>query len=602
MKFLIPALIFITTLSFANGFQPEWAKGAVWYQIFPERFNNGDPSNDPDISSLEGTWPYEEQTSWNITPWTSDWYEFQPWEKENGLDYRYQFQLRRYGGDLQGIIDKLDYLKDLGIDAIYLNPVFESPSSHKYGAKYFHHVDNNFGPNPSEDVKIWKSENPEDPSTWQWTFADKLFLQLIQEVHSRNMRIIIDGVFNHVGIPFWALQDVKNNGEKSAYSDWFNIISYDNPDTPENEFDYEGWYGIKDLAEFKENMDGPLPEIKNHFFSIVNRWMDPNNDGDPSDGIDGWRLDVAELVNINFWKEFNGWVKEINPDAYINGEVWWEDHHNNKMFNAAPWIQSDVFNSVMNYRFGDAAFKFFIDEKKQVSAKKFDRLLHSVIKDYEYENVLHLQNMVDSHDTERLATAIMNPDRWIDHDGGTWKNWDFRIQMPGKDERQIQKTIITLQFIYPGAPLIYYGDEAGMWGADDPDCRKPMVWPENTYDSEIAHPCDYLKDCDGKRPLNEVSFNDDIYNHYRDLIHIRKNNSALTHGTFKTTYINNRKKIISFERAYGNNRILSVFNGSKSEVELTDKMFPGKMEDWKLIKGNETKILKGKDANIFIAR
>ena len=121
MKYLIPSLIFITTLSFANGFQPEWAKGAVWYQIFPERFNNGDPSNDPDISSLEGTWPYEEQTSWDITPWTSDWYEFQPWEKENGLDYRYQFQLRRYGGDLQGIIDKLDYLKDLGIDAIYLN-------------------------------------------------------------------------------------------------------------------------------------------------------------------------------------------------------------------------------------------------------------------------------------------------------------------------------------------------------------------------------------------------------------------------------------------------------------------------------------------------
>ena len=240
------------------------------------------------------------------------------------MDYRYQFQLRRYGGDIQGIIDKLDYLKDLGIDAIYLNPVFESPSSHKYGAKYFHHIDNNFGPDPKGDEFIWESEDPTDPSTWKWTSADNLFLKLIQEVHNRDMKIIIDGVFNHVGIPFWALQDVAKNGEKSSYKDWFDIISFDDPGTPENEFDYVGWYGIKDLAEFKENENGPIPEIKDHIFAIVQRWMDPNNDGDPSDGIDGWRLDVAELVNINFWKEFNGWVNKINPDAYITGEVWWE--------------------------------------------------------------------------------------------------------------------------------------------------------------------------------------------------------------------------------------------------------------------------------------
>ena len=140
MIFRITFFLFFQ-VAISQSFQPEWTKGAVWYQIFTERFYNGDPSNDPGIHTLDGTWPYMAQTSWNITPWTSDWYEFQPWEKENGLDYRYQFQLRRYGGDIQGIIDKLDYLKDLGIDAIYLNPVFESPSSHKYGAKYFHHIE-----------------------------------------------------------------------------------------------------------------------------------------------------------------------------------------------------------------------------------------------------------------------------------------------------------------------------------------------------------------------------------------------------------------------------------------------------------------------------
>ncbi|SVD46962.1 uncharacterized protein METZ01_LOCUS399816, partial [marine metagenome] len=284
-----------------------------------------DHENDPDLESLKGTWPYEEITWWEITPWTSDWYEFQPWEKANGYDHRYQFQWRRYGGDIQGIIDKLDYLKELGVNAIYLNPIFESPSSHKYGAKYFHHVDNNFGPDPVGDSIIWETESPENPDTWRWTSADLLFLDLIREVHSRDMHIIIDGVFNHVGIPFWALQDVFDNGKKSEYAEWFKVKQWDDPNTPENEFDYEGWFGIKDLAELKENSDGLLPPIEEHIHAVVKRWMDPNNDGDPSDGIDGWRLDVAELVNINFWKKFRGWVNEINPDAYLTGEVWWED-------------------------------------------------------------------------------------------------------------------------------------------------------------------------------------------------------------------------------------------------------------------------------------
>jgi len=602
MNKLIFILLFSISSLLSEDFQPDWAKGAVWYQIFPERFFNGDPNNDPDVNSLSGTWPYIKQTEWDITPWTSDWYTFQPWEINNGLDYRYQFQLRRYGGDLEGIIQKLDYLKTLGVDAIYLNPVFESPSSHKYGCQFYHHIDNNFGPDPEGDTKIWESEDHNDPSTWQWTSADQLFLHLIKEVHDRDMKIIIDGVFNHVGIPFWAFQDVMQKGEKSEFKDWFDIISFDDPSTPEDEFDYHGWYGIKDLAELKENENGLIHPIREHIQSIVKRWMDPNQDGDPSDGIDGWRLDVAEMVHKNFWKDFRKWVIEINPNAYLTGEVWWDDYSNNHMFNAEPWLRGDIFNSVMNYKFGDAAYKFFIDKKNQISASKFDRLLHSVIKDYGYNNVLYLQNMVDSHDTERLATAVLNPDRWIDHNGGTWNNWDLIIQKPNASDRIIQKSIITLQFIYPGAPFIYYGDEAGMWGGDDPDCRKPMVWPEFEYDNETAHHCDRLHDCDGKRPTDSVFFDQNLYNHYSQLISIRKSNPALIEGDFETIYKNNRTNIIVFKRGLGENQILAMFNGGDKPVKLTNKLFRGKMEDWELIFGKDNQFLDGKDSKIFLAR
>ena len=203
MKYLI--LIFSFLIA-----ENEWYRDAIWYQIFPDRFYNGDKFNDPTIETLDGTWPYDKQEKWQISPWTSDWYELQPWEKLNGKDFYYNAQLRRYGGDIQGIILKLDYLKSLGVNAVYLNPVFESPSAHKYGATFYHHIDNNFGPNPQKDNEIWNKEIPDNPETWQWTTADNLFLNLIEEVHKRDMKIIIDGVFNHCGIPFFALQDIKN--------------------------------------------------------------------------------------------------------------------------------------------------------------------------------------------------------------------------------------------------------------------------------------------------------------------------------------------------------------------------------------------------------
>ena len=186
---------------------PAWAKKAVWYQIFPERFRNGNPAGNPTLADIEGAWPHDLTSPWQIHPWTADWYELQPYEQANGQGIWVNLIRRRYGGDLQGILDKLDYLQDLGITALYLNPVFESPSHHKYDGTLYHHIDRTLGRDPAGDKALMAQEDPADPATWQWTAADQLELKLIEAVHRRGMRIIFDGVFNHVSLnnPFFRM-------------------------------------------------------------------------------------------------------------------------------------------------------------------------------------------------------------------------------------------------------------------------------------------------------------------------------------------------------------------------------------------------------------
>ncbi|MCO6473042.1 MAG: alpha-amylase, partial [Melioribacteraceae bacterium] len=396
LSIIIAVLGSILSLNAQPGFSdvPDWAKKAVWYQIFPERFWDGDPSNNPTSVDLEGAWPYFVPEGWSTKSWTSDWYFQDEWEKNSGLNFYSNCGLRRYGGDLQGIISHLSYLQDLGINAIYLNPIFESPSLHKYDASMYHHIDNNFGPEPELDRQIWNKEDPGDPETWQWTHADKLFLKLIDEAHKRDIKIIIDGVFNHVGNTFWAFKDLVENQQSSRFKEWFTINSFDDPETEENEFDYQGWYGVKDLPEIRETEDGLDPEFESHIKAIVERWMDPNNDGNPSDGIDGWRLDVAEMVPHGFWQKFRSWVRDINPEAYTVGEVWWEDYSSNKMFNASPWLKGDQFDAVMNYRFTRAVQNFIIDEKNKISPRGFVDSLNNYYNDYRYQNVQVLMNLM----------------------------------------------------------------------------------------------------------------------------------------------------------------------------------------------------------------
>jgi len=540
--------------------QPDWANEAVWYQIFPERFANGDPSNDPQPADMQGCWPYTIPEGWQNHPWTSDWYELQDWEKANGHDFYWNHGLRRYGGDLQGVINKLDYLQELGITALYFNPLFESPSLHKYDAAMYHHIDNNFGPNPQADRQIWAGENPADPSTWRWTTADSLFLKLIGECHRRQIKVIIDGVFNHVGITFWAFEDVIKNQQKSPFCDWFVISAWDDPETPENEFQHKGWNGVRDLPEISETVDGLIAPAAEHIRAVVRRWGDPNGDGDPSDGIDGWRLDVAEMVPVPFWRQFRIWVKEVNPEAYITGEVWWQDWSHNKIFNAAPWLQGDVFDAVMNYRFGRALRQLIANDEEQISPQAFADSLNLIYRDYSFERSLGLQNLTNSHDMERLASQIVNPDLWVDHDGNVQQNAQFDVRKPNDQERIKQKLLIALQMTLPGAPMIYYGDEAGMWGGDDPDCRKPMIWPELNYQPEKAHPTGAV------RPVDQVVFDRPLFDWYKSCIHLRRNHQSLATGKLHFFLADNERGLLGFSRESGTEKIFVLLNNSENQA------------------------------------
>ncbi len=569
---------------------PRWSRQAVWYQIFPERFNNGDSANDPAVNDMQGSWPHDEITEWSISPWTSDWYEMQPWEKKNGKDFYYNTQLRRYGGDLQGVITKLDYLQTLGITALYLNPIFESPSLHKYDATMYHHVDNNFGPNPALDKKIWSQENPIDPSTWKWTSADSLFLTLIKECHKRNIKIIIDGVFNHVGMTFWAFRDVQKNGTKSAYVDWFTIHQFDDSTTVENEFRYEGWFGVKELPELREDENGFPQAVKDHLFAVVKRWMDPNGDGNPEDGIDGWRLDVADMVNINFWKEFRQWTRAINSESYLVGEVWWEDWQSNKMYNPTPWIaDGTVFDAVMNYRAMMPILDYCVNKKNKISASAFVEQFLTLQNQFPPIVAQAQMNTIDSHDTDRLPSIVVNPDRWYDHHASAKDDPNYDVRKPNADEKEIQKMVLMLQFVSVGAPSIYYGNEAGMWGGDDPDERKPMVWPELKYDSEETHPFNM------PRSIDQVSFDKDLFDYYQKLISIRKHNTALSQGTFEFVKTDDVNDVIVFQRKMSNQNIFVCINASnkKQRFFLPKDLAKKNQVLIDLINGETIKAVKG---------
>ncbi len=551
-KQIIFFLILMCFQAFPQNKFPDWAKGIVWYQIFPERFANGDTTNDPKAEKVflnDKNIP----EGWEITKWTSNWFAKSNWEQKLGGNLRDHLYQRRYGGDIQGIIDHLDYLKDLGIGAIYLNPVFEAVSLHKYDGSSYHHIDVNFGPDPQGDRKLMDEENPDNPKTWKWTEADKLFLKLVDEVHKRGMKIIIDGVFNHTGVQFWAFQDIIKNQNKSKYADWYSIKQFDDLATPQNEFEYKGWWGIKSLPEFNRTSNDLYEGPKQYIINSTRKWMDPNGDGNPSDGIDGWRLDVAREVPLGFWKQWHTVVKSINPESIIVGELW----------ELSPDFISEngPFDALMNYNFAFAVNDFFIANKNKISVDGFIKKLKIIDDNYPEQNLFLLQNLLSSHDTERLSSMILNPDRGYDKDANE-NNKEYNASKPSQEVYDKQKLIAAFQLLYRGAPMIYYGDEVGMWGADDPQCRKPMVWDNLKYDNEVIDENSGFK-------TGYVSFsveqNKNLLNFYKNLISFRNNYKALVKGSVKFIYTDDENRLLAFEREFGDEKIICVFNLSDNE-------------------------------------
>jgi glycosidase len=532
---------------------PDWVADAVFYQIFPERFANGDPANDPTRESLEasdGVPP-----SWKISPWTGDWYARADWEQTLGPNFFENGVFnRRYGGDLQGVIDRLDYLENLGINAIYFNPVFYARSLHKYDGNSFHHVDPHFGPDPAGDFALMAKETS-DPKTWHWTAADKLFLEMLRQAHARGIRIIIDGVFNHTGRDFFAFADLRAKQAASPYKDWYIIQSFDDAATPQNEFRYRGWWGVDTLPEFADAKQGHDLHAgpKQYIFDVTTRWMDPDGNGDPNDGIDGWRLDVANEVPTGFWSDWHDHVRRLNPEAYTVAEVW-DD--------ASRFLADGRFTATMNYYGFSFPAKGFLIDNVLTPSEAVLQLSGRRTAYAEPVQQAHL-NMMDSHDTDRLASMIVNAGRRpyeqparFDYDIGVSPRYvpQYDVRKPTAAERRIQRMAVLLQMTYVGTPMIYYGSEAGMWGGDDPCDRMPMVWPDMTFEPQQADPLNR------PRPADVVEFDNALFNFYRAAIDLRKQVPALRRGAIGFVRTDDKARFLSFQRADVKDVVLVGFN------------------------------------------
>jgi cyclomaltodextrinase / maltogenic alpha-amylase / neopullulanase len=574
VQLLVHLLFLASFASFAQkDFTPEWSKGVVWYQIFPERFFNGDPGNDPKAIDQNGAYPFDDSSAFQIHPWTSDWYQLQPYEQKNGKNIGYNLQRRRYGGDLQGVIDKLDYIKSLGVDAIYLTPVFWSPSSHKYDALCYHHVDPTFGPDPDGDKKLIANEDPLNPGKWVWTKADLLVLKLIEEVHKRKMRIIFDGVFNHIGMKSFAFNDVEKNQQASPYKDWFTVTSW-RDSTTGTPFRYKGWFGVRTLPEFKEDSTGIVQGPKEYIFNSTKRWMNPMNKG-VEHGIDGWRLDVAYDVGHPFWKDWRKLVKSVNPNAYLTAELVYP------IAQTKPYLNGDEFDATMNYNFAFIVHDFFVQDTTGSSVTEFDARLKELREAFGDGVAFNMQNLMNSHDATRLGSAVANPDGKKFGNWGEYFNWsqksnnkNYNARKPTPTQLQKQKLIAAFQILYLGSPMIYYGDECGMWGSNDPDCRKPMLWPEKKYDAETYNPDQTRHDPD------KVVFNAELFNWYKKFIALRKQYKAVRLGNYTTLLTDDSQKLYALSRKYANEEVIVIVNRGNQPVSLAPAFLQsGKYKD-----------------------
>ncbi|MEY8458168.1 glycoside hydrolase family 13 protein [Lactococcus ileimucosae] len=367
---------------------PDWVKNTVWYQIFPERFANGNPAINP-----EGV------------------KEWDPTESPERQDF--------YGGDLQGVIDHLDYLTDLGVNGIYFTPVFQAHSNHKYDTEDYLKIDKHFG-----DLDVFK--------------------KLVKAAHQRGIKVMLDAVFNHIGdtSPQW--QDVLKNQKNSKYAEWFHINEWPASYVATDDFEVaeSATYDTFAFTPHMPKLNTANKEVQDYLLNIAEYWIKECD-------IDAWRLDVADEVDHAFWKKFRTTCDAAKKDFYILGEVW---------HSAQPWLVGDEFSAVMNYAYTNAIIDTFV--KKELNLEQMVSTINAQLMLYRKQTNQVMFNILDSHDTPRLLTQA-------------------------KGNKDLVKQVQAFMYMQPGVPCIYYGDEYGLDGGADPDCRKCMPWAEEHQDLEM---------------------------------------------------------------------------------------------------------------------
>lgn len=497
--------------SIVPGFHtPKWAKGAVMYQIYVDRFCNGDPSNDVET----GEYFYIGSKSQK----SEDWYE-----PPKPMDIH-----RFYGGDLQGVWDKLDYLQDLGVDVLYFNPIFVSPSNHKYDCQDYDYIDPHFGrivEDGGELLADWDRENVH-ASKYIKRVTDKrnleasnqFFADFVAEVHKRGMRVILDGVFNHCGsFNKWLdrerIYEYAEGYEKGAYVDAFSPYRsffqfYNENAWPYND-SYDGWWGHDTLPKLNYEQSQKLYE---YIMQIGRKWVSPPYN------VDGWRLDVAADLghsneyNHKFWKDFRKNVKEANPDAIILAEHYGE---------AREWLLGDEWDTIMNYDAFMEPITWFLTGMEKHS-DEYNGGLYGNSDAFKNAMTYHLSRM-----TEPTLEVAMNELSNHDHSRFlTRTNQKVgRVAQLGPQaaEEGVNKAVfreaIVMQMTWPGAPTIYYGDEAGLCGFTDPDNRRTYPW--------------------GREDLELLEF-------YKGMIRIHKSSQSLLHGSLK--YLHNDFQRLTYGR------------------------------------------------------
>ncbi len=524
---------------------PDWARGMIWYKLIIDRFENGDPANDPTARDLFG----EKARPWDISPWTGNWYMLSVKERMSSERFYDNAFLRQYGGDLEGLRTRLGYLKSLGVTGLQLSPVFESTSSHKFDAHSFHHVDSRLGPRGAADTSYLHREQPDNPKSWYMTAADRKFIEVVHAAHDSDMKVIVDVQFAHVSVNFWAFRDLLEKQERSAFASWFYVDEWDRPETPfASEFSYRSMFGVNAFPVLRKDSLGLVSGPREYVFAAVRRWMDPNGDGDPSDGVDGWRIELSHELSLLFWEQFIGFVKSVNPACLVIGAPHPESPKGKRLFDIEETND-----------FARLATKLLIGGR--CTPTGFESGMAEQRASMESGLVDAQINWIDNHETDRLASMCVNPGLAFETMNSFVVNPSYLIRKPKASERATQRLLLLLQYTYPGSPVLYYGDEAGMWGGDDPDCRKPMLWPEHSFEPECA------VELNGDPVRYENRFDSTVFSAYSTLLALRAAHVALRAGAMSTFLIDDERGLFGYTRHAGADRVSVVFNAGDTRQD-----------------------------------